>query len=144
MSLSEKLNAYLADQTVMYTKLHNLHWYVVGKSFFTLHVRFEELYDETTEIIDEVAERMLALNLKPVGSLKGALALTKIKELADHDIDSKDAVETLIADLKYLAAETKGIVSLAEEATDVVTADMFTGYLAKYEKTLWMLGAYLR
>lgn len=143
MSLNEKLNQYLANQQVMYIKLHNLHWYVTGKSFFTLHEKFEELYDQTTEIIDEVAERMLALNLKPVANLKDALALATVKELEDKKIGSKDAVEVLVKDFEYWVRDTQEIITLAEEAGDVVTADIFTGYLNNYQKTLWMLNAYI-
>lgn len=58
--LYEKMNLYLANQEVAYIKLHNLHWYVKGRSFFTLHAKLEELYDRTAEIIDAVAERLLA------------------------------------------------------------------------------------
>lgn len=54
--LYEKMNLYLANQEVAYIKLHNLHWYVKGRSFFTLHAKLEELYDQTAEIIDAVAE----------------------------------------------------------------------------------------
>lgn len=144
MNLTEKLNVYLANQTLMYTKLHNLHWYVVGPSFFTLHERFEELYDETTEIIDEVAERMLALEMKPVGSLKAVLDLATIKELPDQDINSKEAVTLLVADFETIIADTKELMELAEKDDDIVTADILTGYLEKYQKTMWMLKAYLR
>ena len=144
MNLTEKLNVYLANQTLMYTKLHNLHWYVVGPSFFTLHERFEELYDETTEIIDEVAERMLALEMKPVGSLKAVLDLATIKELPDQDINSKDAVTLLASDFETIIADTKELMELAEKEDDIVTADILTGYLEKYQKTMWMLKAYLR
>ncbi len=144
MTLTEKLNVYLANQTLMYTKLHNLHWYVVGPSFFTLHERFEELYDETTEIIDEVAERMLALEMKPVGSLKAVLDLATIKELPDQDINSKDAVTLLASDFETIIADTKELMELAEKEDDIVTADILTGYLEKYQKTMWMLKAYLR
>lgn len=69
-NLFEKLNEYLANQQVMYIKLHNLHWYVKGRSFFTLHAKLEELYDQTAQIMDEVAERLLALGGSPVASLK--------------------------------------------------------------------------
>lgn len=143
MSLSEKLNNYLANQQVMYIKLHNLHWYVKGKSFFTLHTKFEELYDITADIIDEVAERMLAKNIAPVASFKKALELTKVVELSDEPISSLHAVNHLIADFEYWIQDTKEIIDLAEEENDVVTADIFTGYLNNYEKTMWMLKSYI-
>lgn len=81
--LYEKMNLYLANQEVAYIKLHNLHWYVKGRSFFTLHAKLEELYDRTAEIIDAVAERLLAVGQAPVANMKEALALATIKELAD-------------------------------------------------------------
>ena len=68
--LYEKMNLYLANQEVAYIKLHNLHWYVKGRSFFTLHAKLEELYDRTAEIIDAVAERLLAVGQAPVANRK--------------------------------------------------------------------------
>lgn len=142
--LHEKLNEYLANQQVMYIKLHNLHWYVSGSSFFTLHAKLEELYDQTAEIIDELAERMLAIGASPVGSMKKALSLTKVKELEDQTISGEDTVKALQRDVEYWIKDSKEIVKLAEEADDNVTADLFNEYLAEYEKLAWMLKAYLQ
>lgn len=141
-NLHDKLNEYLANQQVMYIKLHNLHWYVKGHSFFTLHAKLEELYDQTAEIIDEVAERLLALEGSPVASLKKALSLASVKELEDAPISSDDTVKALLSDTEYWIKDTKEIVKLAEEDGDSVTADQFSGYLGEYQKLLWMLKAY--
>lgn len=143
MKLSEKLNTYLANQQIMYTKLHNLHWYVKGSSFFTLHSKFEELYNATGGIVDEVAERMLAKGLSPVASMKKALSLSAVKELDDAPISSKDAVTKLKHDIEYWIKDTKEIIELSEKEGDAVTADIFTGYLKEYEKLNWMIDSYL-
>lgn len=143
MELNQKLNNYLANQMLMYIKLHNLHWYVEGKGFFNLHAKFEELYDQTAEIIDVVAERILALGDKPIASLKAALEIGAVKELEAKTISSDDAVKALKTDVEYWIKDTKEIVTLAEEVEDVVTADIFTGYLGEYQKLLWMLKAHL-
>lgn len=90
MDLYQRMNKYLADQQVMFVKLHNLHWYIEGPAFFTLHEKFEELYDHSAEIIDEVAERLLALNQKPIASLNKVLSLTSVKELDDNCINSRN------------------------------------------------------
>lgn len=144
MKLHEKLNVFVANQTVLYTKLHNLHWYVSGPQFFVLHAKFEELYDHTTEVLDEVAERLLALGGRPVASLKDALALATIKELGPKDIQGLDAVKVLQADLKVLLGDVKELRELAAEVNDPSTEDLFIGYRANYEKTLWMLEALLK
>ncbi len=143
MKLTERLNTYLADQMVMYIKLHNLHWYVTGRGFFKLHEKFEELYDETAKIIDDIAERILALGEKPVANMKKALELTNTKELTDDFIEADDAIRALKKDVEYWIRDTKAIIELAETEHDVVTADIFTGYLTEYEKLLWMLRAYI-
>ena len=137
--LYEKMNLYLANQEVAYIKLHNLHWYVKGRSFFTLHAKLEELYDQTAEIIDAVAERLLAVGQAPVANMKEALALATIKELADKPISSEETVQGLIADVEYWIRDTKEIVELADAAGDGVTADQFNDYLGEYQKLLWMI-----
>ncbi len=142
-NLFEKLNEYLANQQVMYMKLHNLHWYVKGRSFFTLHAKLEELYDQTAQIMDDVAERLLALGGSPVASLKKALDLSSVKELEDVPISSDETIKSLISDVEYWIRDTKEIVKLAEDGDDGATADQFNGYLAEYQKLLWMLKSYI-
>ncbi len=142
-NLFEKLNEYLANQQVMYIKLHNLHWYVKGRSFFTLHAKLEELYDQTAQVMDDVAERLLALGGSPVASLKEALALSSVKELENVPISSDETIKSLISDVEYWIRDTKEIVKLAEDDDDGATADQFNGYLAEYQKLLWMLKSYM-
>jgi metalloregulation DNA-binding stress protein len=140
--LETKLNLYLANQMVDYVKKHNLHWNLKGNSFFTLHPKLEELYDESNDIIDDVAERILALGGNPVSSMKGALAIATIKELEDGPKTTEQTTAALISDTDYWIKDTKEIVALADKAGDGVTADMFNDYLKNYEKLAWMLKAY--
>ena len=140
--LETELNLYLANQMVDYVKKHNLHWNLKGNSFFTLHPKLEELYDESNDIIDDVAERILALGGNPVSSMKGALAIATIKELEDGPKTTEQTTAALISDTDYWIKDTKEIVALADKAGDGVTADMFNDYLKNYEKLAWMLKAY--
>lgn len=141
--LYEKMNLYLANQEVSYIKLHNLHWYVKGRGFFTLHVKLEELYDQTAAIIDEVAERLLALGQSPIANMKKALSIATIRELEDVPVSSDQTVQSLISDVEYWINDTKEIADLADEAGDGVTADQFNGYLGAYQKLMWMLKSFL-
>jgi len=142
MDLNQKLNQYLANQQVMYIKLHNLHWYVQGSSFFALHTKFEELYDVTADIIDNVAERILALGGSPVASVKKALEMSQVEELDDKVISSKEAISELVSDTEYWIKDTSEIIRLANDQNDSATAGVFDGYLAEYQKLLWMLKAF--
>lgn len=143
MKYTEKLNQFLANLTLLYTKQHNLHWFVKGKGFFVLHSKIEELYDETSQQIDDVAERLLQLNQMPVSSLKAALELADIKELDSQYVDGEKAMELIVADFKKLLADSKEIIELAGAAGDEVTVDQFVGYAKNYEKSIWLVTQYL-
>lgn len=139
--LLSKMNTYLANQEIMYIKLHNLHWNLKGKGFFTLHAKLEELYNQSGDIVDEVAERILALGALPVANLKEALELSSVKELPDEPIISSEAIRVLTTDVEWWIKDSKEILALADEEGDDVTADIFTGYVKEYEKLHWMLKA---
>ncbi len=143
-NLEMKLNQYVADLTVMYTKLHNVHWYVEGAQFFTMHELFERYYDQVTADLDAVAERMLQLGYKPVGSLKGALELAKIEEREDKFSKDRELLEVVKNDFEYLLKSTLDVKKTAEEANDDPTVDIMNEYTAYYQKALWMMNVTLR
>ena len=137
----EALNAYVADLGVLDVKLHNLHWNIEGKDFFTLHAKLEEFYDQIGEEFDEVAERVLMLGARPLASLKEYIAAARVKELESVPVKSGAVIDILFADFTHLRDESVKIIGLSEEAGDYGTADQFTGYLRNYEKLLWMIRA---
>ena len=140
--LESKLNLYLANQMIDYVKKHNLHWNLKGTQFFTLHAKLEELYDEANDILDEVAERILALGGNPVSNMKEALAMATIKELDSGPKSADEAIRALVSDTDYWIKDSKEIVELAEKEGDGVTADIFNGFTKEYQKLAWMLKAY--
>ncbi|GIO36404.1 general stress protein 20U [Paenibacillus antibioticophila] len=142
VALERHLNLQIANWTVMYTKLHNFHWYVTGGSFFTLHEKFEELYDEAAGYIDEIAERLLAIGGKPVATLRESLSIATVAEAAGGE-SPQAMVSAVIADFKKLANELKEGMNAAEEAQDEASGDLLLGILTSIEKHNWMLNAYL-
>ena len=141
--LEKKLNLYLANQLVDYVKKHNLHWNLKGTQFFTLHAKLEELYDEANDILDEVAERILALGGNPVSNMKEALSMATVKELEDGPKSTDQTIKALISDTDYWIKDSKEIAELADKEGDSVTNDMFNGYTKAYQKLAWMLKAYV-
>lgn len=141
-SLEQLLNEQVANLNVLYVKLHNYHWYVKGSSFFTLHAKFEELYDEVTGQMDAIAERMLTLKWNPAATIKEYLDIATIQEAAGKE-EPQAMVQTLLEDLATLSESYQEGIGYAEKAGDVATADLLTGYVGSLEKHMWMLRAYL-
>ncbi len=142
-NLEKKLNLYVADLMVAYTKLHNVHWYVQGKQFHRMHELFEAYYDKVTEDMDTVAERMLQLGFKPVASLKGALEIAKIEERNEEFGKDIDLVKIVKKDFDYLLKMTLEVKEEAEKAGDDPTVDIMNEFTAYYQKELWMLNSTL-
>lgn len=140
--LIQAVNKQVANWTVLYTKLHNYHWYVTGRHFFTLHTKFEELYNEAATIIDEFAERILALDGKPVATLKEYLELSSIEEATGSE-NEEDMVKQLHDDFATIVDELHSAIELAEKAEDTATADMLTEVKMSLRKHMWMFKAYL-
>ena len=75
-----ELNTLLADYHMYYQKLRNFHWNILGKNFFDLHEKFEELYTDARVKIDEIAERILTLRYHPVSNYSEYLKMSNIDE----------------------------------------------------------------
>ncbi|MFC7681037.1 Dps family protein [Paenibacillus sp. GCM10028914] len=136
------LNQQVANLNVLYVKLHNYHWYVKGEQFFSLHVKFEELYNEVTLKMDEVAERMLAIKGKPAATMKEYLELSTIQEATGNE-DTRGMVQQLVEDLATLSEELQEGIDMTEKAEDMSTSDMLTGFKTDFEKHMWMLRSFL-
>ena len=139
--LTRRRGVYMADLTVLCAKLHSYHWYVQGLAFFSLHEQFEVFYEKAKTDMDELAERMLAIGLKPVASLKGTLELADLKERPDEFGSDMEFVKAVRADFFHMVEETEEAIELSEKAKDDVTNDMMVAFKKYYDKVLWMLDA---
>jgi starvation-inducible DNA-binding protein len=139
------VNILLADEFVLYAKTRRFHWNVVGPSFSELHKFFEAQYEALDAIIDEVAERVRALDAVAVGSLKEFVGLTRIDERAGDNPDQKGMLAALLGDHEAVIRNLRKDVDRAgEEFGDDGTADFLTGLMEQHEKMAWMLRAYLK
>lgn len=118
----KELNQQVANWTVAYTKLHNFHWYVKGPNFFSLHVKFEELYNEASQYVDELAERILAVGGNPVGTLTECLEQSIVKEAA-KGYSAEQMVEELSQDFTNISKQLEKAIEIAGNAGDDVSED---------------------
>lgn len=140
--LTQSVNKQIANWTVLYIKLHNYHWYVTGQEFFTLHAKFEELYNEAALHIDELAERLLAMGDKPVATMSGALEIASVKEASGNE-SATDMVASIVDDYSTMIQELKKGMELAEEVNDETTSDLLLSIHSGLEKHVWMLNSFL-
>lgn len=140
--LNKELNKLVATWSVLYTKLHNYHWYVTGNAFFTLHAKFEELYNEVTLNFDDTAERILSKGGEPVATLKEYLELSYVEEATGKET-ADEMVATTICDFEKQMQAINNTMQLAAEEGDDRTEDMLNAMYQSLEKHTWMLKAFL-
>tara|TARA_B100001971_G_C18265966_1_gene592436 strand:+ start:7679 stop:8110 length:432 start_codon:yes stop_codon:yes gene_type:complete len=131
------LNQIQADSLTMYTKLHNYHWNIKGLQFYNIHQKTEEFYNYFGTMYDDVAERLLQLNVKPIVTLKGALERSKIEEETKDDFTIQYAVESIIKDFNYFLGAFKELSSASEN--DAPTQAYADDQIGHFQKEIWML-----
>lgn len=136
------LNGLLANYQIYYQNLRSFHWNVKGNRFFVLHAKFEELYNDAIEKVDEIAERILTLGGVPLHSYAAYAKAATLK--AQENMSDGDAcLRAVASDILVLLQQEREILSVAAEIGDEGTLDVFSSYVSGQEKLLWMLNAYL-
>lgn len=141
-AIADGLAHVLADTYSLYLKTHNYHWNVTGPMFQTLHLMFEQQYNELWTAVDLVAERIRALGHFAPGTYKALGALSSIPE--DEGIPAaKDMIKNLVRGHEQVAMTARKLFPIADQANDQPTADLLTQRLEIHEKTAWMLRSLL-
>lgn len=123
---------------------HVAHWNVEGPHFFSLHEAFQKQYEELFEAVDEIAERLRALEELAPGGLAVLAKLSPIAELPIEHLPAKDFVAHLLDGHEKLIARAEQLREACDEAGDLETQDLVIGRIQVHQKTCWMLRSTLK
>ncbi len=139
--LAAELNVLLANFQIYYQNLRGLHWNIRGKRFFDLHLKFEELYNDSQIKIDLIAERVLTLDGVPLHTFEDYLKHNQLEIGKNIHIDEK-AIALIVSSLSKLLALERVIFKKSGEINDEGTSSMMSDFIVEQEKTIWMLKAW--
>lgn len=142
VDISRGLDVLLADYHVLYQKLRNCHWNVTGREFFGLHAKFEELYEQLSGFIDDLAERIRTRGNRPASTLRDYVHLSTLSE-ESLLTGAEQMVGHLAVDYQRVVASLVNTARTCGESGDQGTANLLEDHIAAHEKTIWMLEAYL-
>src|SRR5699024_5624238 len=132
----------LSNYFVMYVKLHRYHWFIQGKQFFQLHDVFEDMYTTFAADADEIAERVLMIDGKPLATMIKYIKEATLEEAAADDKED-EITARLIEDYQQMIKEIREEgIPYAGERNDEPTVDLLVTLQGKLEKYVWMLHAY--
>lgn len=139
----ENLHDLLANYHIYYQNLRGCHWNIKGPHFFTLHVKFEELYTAAITTIDELAERILTLGKDPESRYTVFEKQSEIKEIETIGMKDTDMVKAIIENLSILISLERDLLTLTSEANDEGSNDMVNAFMQFNEKQNWMLRSFV-
>jgi starvation-inducible DNA-binding protein len=140
--IADGLSRLLSDTYTLYLKTHNFHWNVTGPMFQTLHLMFEQEYNELALAVDLIAERIRALGNPAPGSYAAFSKLTSIRE--EEGVPSAERmIQQLLDGQETVIRTARSLFPLVEEVNDQPTADLLTQRMQVHEKTAWMLRSLL-
>jgi len=140
---ADKLNELLANFQVFYQNLRGFHWNIQGQRFFVLHEKYEELYNDAVEKIDEIAERILTVGGKPLHSFEDYLKVSSIQPAKDKS-DAESTMSITIDNIAALIRLEREVLPLAEAGDDEGTMALMSDYISQQEKLLWMLTSFMK
>jgi len=143
VELTKSLNQVLADSYALLSLTHLAHWNVEGPGFFALHTAFQTQYEELFTAIDEIAERVRALDAYALGGLSTLAQTAQMQEFA-APLTQERYVRALVTCHEKLVTDAARARDLAGEAHDAESQDLMIGRIALHQKTIWMLSSFLK
>ena len=140
--LVNELNGLLSNFQIYYQNLRGLHWNIRGKRFFDLHLKFEELYNDTQIKIDLIAERVLTLGGTPLHTFADYIENSKL-QIGKNISKDVEAIQLILESLSVLLQVERVILAKAADINDEGTNSMMSDFIAEQEKTNWMLKAWM-
>lgn len=143
IEMVKKLNVYLSNVQITYMNVRGYHWNIVGRQFFALHEKFEEIYNSLNEMADEIAERILMLDGKPLHSFSEYIRVSSVKERLNL-CSAEDTIKALLEDTEKLLEIERDLLSAASDNDDEGTVSLISDYIGEQEKMIWMFNALLK
>ena len=134
----EGLSNLLADTYILALKTQNFHWNVSGPHFHSYHLMFEAQYNQLSDSIDLIAERIRALKAPAPATFREYLERATLKEAGVH-LSADQMIRELGADHEAMAKTIDGLFHVADDDKDEVTLDSLIQRKNHHDKTAWML-----
>jgi starvation-inducible DNA-binding protein len=140
--VAAELNILLANFQMYYQNLRGLHWNIRGRRFFDLHLKFEELYNDSQIKIDLIAERVLTLGGRPLHTFEDYIKF-KVLTVGKNISNDETGIQLIVNSLLQLLKLEREVLEKASQINDEGTTSMMSDFIVEQEKTIWMMKAWL-
>ena len=140
----DHLEKFLGSQSILNLKIRNFHWNVQGPHFSDYHKFFEEMYESSAELIDDIAERIRMLGEKSPATMSFFLENSFLEEQSNYNLEAEKMVAELVADTEKTISEMRKAIEVIGETGDKGTEDFLIATMQDHEKNAWMLRSMIK
>lgn len=136
--VKDTLQQALVDLIELSVRGKQMHWNIRGKNFHDLHTYLDEVIDRVRLNYDEVAERLVAINVPADGRSDTVAKSTQLPAIEGGYLDTLFVYKQFEEDLLAVSESIKQNLDAVDEA-DHLSADVLTAVCTELEKDAWML-----
>jgi starvation-inducible DNA-binding protein len=140
----ESLNQLLADTMTMRDLYKKHHWQVSGPTFYQLHLLFDKHFNEQSELVDAIAERIQSLGGVSIAMAHDVAEMTLIPRPPRGRDDVPMQISRLLHAHEIVLKETRAMARQAAERGDDGTNDLLVSAVIRTnERQVWFVGEHL-
>jgi starvation-inducible DNA-binding protein len=142
-TVTDALNAVLADGVDLHTQIKVAHWNIKGPQFAALHPLFETFAIGLAVHTDSVAERAVTLGGRALGTARHVAKTSRLDEYPQQTTRDLDHVALLADRFDLFLVGVRAARLAAEQVGDSDSVDLLTAIVTDFEKHAWFLRASL-
>jgi len=140
----ESLNQLLADTMTMRDMYKKHHWQVSGPTFYQLHLLFDKHFDEQSELVDAIAERIQSLGGVSIAMAHDVAEMTLIPRPPRGRDEVPVQSARLLRAHDIVLKEARTMARQAAQASDDGTNDLLVSDVIRTnERQVWFVAEHL-
>jgi starvation-inducible DNA-binding protein len=144
LEMTEQLNQLLADTMTLRDLYKKSHWQVSGATFYQLHLLFDKHYEEQSEIVDTIAERIMLLGGVSIAMAADVAETTRIPRPPKGREEVPVQLSRLLDAHQIIVTSCRELAERADKLGDTGTNDMVVSdVLRTNELQIWFVSEHL-
>lgn len=144
LEMTAQLNLLLADTMTMRDLYKKCHWQVSGPTFYQLHLLFDKHFNEQSELIDAVAERVQSLGGVSIAMAADVAETTRIERPPRGREEAPVQLSRLLNGHQIVIGHVRTLARRASELGDDGTNDLLVSQVLRTnEMQVWFLSEHL-
>ena len=141
---TNNLNQLLADTVMLRDLYKKHHWQVSGHTFYQLHLLYDKHFEEQSELVDQIAERIQSLGGVTLAISHDIAEHTKLERPPIHREQVPVQISRLLESHEIILKEAREFAKTASERGDDGTNDLIVSDIIRTnEMQVWFLSEHL-